>query len=113
MTAETKWPAGPYYFLEAGNTEAAGNAGRPLTICSDVDDTDLANVYSADDSTVETTREQAVALAHLFAAAPELYAALDSVMREIVGTKFRGNTFAEEATINEVWAAIKKARGEQ
>lgn len=61
-------------FLEEGRTEEDGNAGRPLTIASD--DADIANVFSRDDATISTTREEAIAYARLIAAAPELLEAL-------------------------------------
>jgi len=60
----------PWRFLEDGDTECEGNAGRPLTIASD--DDDLAEVFSSDDATVKTSREQAIANARLIAHAPDL-----------------------------------------
>ena len=113
MSAETKWPAGPYEFLEANEPDARFHAGKPFTICRSETLDDLANVYSEDDSTVYTTREQAVALAHLFSASPDLYAALGSVMREIVGEHYRGSNDAEAKVVTDAWAALAKARGEQ
>ena len=52
--------------------------GKPLVIC-DERDNDLAEVYSADDSTVDTTREQAVAAARLFVASPRMLETLREV----------------------------------
>ena len=43
----------------------------------------------------------------------DLYAALDSVMREIVGDDFEGNTETERKVVSDAWAALRKARGEQ
>ena len=70
---------GPWTFLEQEDTESVGNAGGPLTICGPAND-DLANVYSSDDSTVSIPREQAIANAHLISAAPEMLAALESMV---------------------------------
>ena len=66
-------------FLEAGDTEAVGNACRPLTIC-DQHNNDLANIYSSDDTTTSVARDEAIAYAHLFAAAPKLLWALEALV---------------------------------
>lgn len=66
---------GPWEFLEAGDTESEFNVGRALTISEgSAPHNDIANVYSCSDATVSITREQAIANAHLIAAAPNLLA---------------------------------------
>ena len=52
--------------------------GKPFVIC-DERDNDIAEVYSADDSTVDTSRGQAGAIAKLFAAAPQMLATLKEI----------------------------------
>jgi hypothetical protein len=70
---------GPLEFLELGHTEEPHNRFKPLTICEGRENgDDIANVYSADDSTVSITREQAIGNARLLAAA---YNAFDSAAR--------------------------------
>jgi hypothetical protein len=101
MSSETKWPKGPYHFLEADGHDLPFNADQPLTIWSVETENDLANVFSCDDSTVSTTREEAVALSHLFAAAPELYAALYGLMH------------GHDGAIEAGRSALSKARGEK
>ena len=71
--------------LEDGETEAEWNAGRPLTIC--VGNEDLASVYSADDSTVDIPRGQAVLAAKMMAAAPELAAALEAMVDTLLADR--------------------------
>ena len=71
----------PWTFLEAGNPDAAWNAGRPLTIAAGGDD--LCAIYSADDSTVSTPRADAIRAAHLIAAAPELAMTLEMLVDTI------------------------------
>lgn len=66
---------GPWHFLEERRTESEHNAGVALTIASPAFD-DLAAVFSMDDSTVNTPREEAIANARLIAAAPDMAAAL-------------------------------------
>lgn len=63
---------GPWRFLEEGWAESMHGRCEPLTICSR-NNVDLAIVFSADDSTVSTTREQAIANARLIATAPTMY----------------------------------------
>jgi hypothetical protein len=64
---------GPWEFVEAGRTEEEYNVARPLTIGEVAwPHNDIANVFSADDSTVSITREQAVANAALIARACNL-----------------------------------------
>src|ERR1017187_7243012 len=61
---------GPLEFLEAGRTEQGINRGSLLTITeAGGARNDVANVYSADDSTVSITREEAIGHARLLTAA--------------------------------------------
>ena len=72
----------PFLWLEADDHDEPHRAGRPLTIC-DTYDNDVAEIYSREDATVSTTREQAIAIARLFAAAPDLVAALKLAERHL------------------------------
>ena len=99
-----KHTPGPWTFLEADNHEDEVNDGRPLTICTPNND-DLANVYSSDDSTVNIPRAEAVANAHLIAAAPDLLDAL----RELLGVCTQPTQQAARARA--VIAALDAVRG--
>lgn len=111
---------GPWRFLEGGNSEEEFNRCRPLTICGGNND-DLANVYSADDSTVSITREQANANAQLIAASPDLLEALNAASGFLLNAKIDLETGASKQTaintieggLKIVRAAIAKATGEQ
>lgn len=98
---------GPWRFLEGNDYDEGANVGRPLTVCGGNND-DLVNVYSADDSTVSVSREEAVANAHLIAAAPELYEALSHLL-VIAGFPI---TDSQSAIFNRARTALRKARGE-
>jgi hypothetical protein len=107
--SEAKHTPGPWVFLEDGRTETPENACEPLTICCPKAD-DLANVYSNDDATVNITRAEAVANAHLISAAPELLEALIALRRaELEDMDSDKDIFAlrEQAE-----AAIRKATGQ-
>src|SRR5271154_2580230 len=72
---------GPLEFLELGRTEEPHNRCKPLTICEGRENgDDIANLYSSDDATVSTTREQAIGKARLLAAA---YNAFDSAAKKL------------------------------
>src|ERR1700735_3894767 len=71
---------GPLEFLERDATEDIWNRGEPLTLADMGTRNDVANVFSADDSSVSITREQAVGNARLLAAA---YNAFDSAARAL------------------------------
>jgi hypothetical protein len=43
----------------------------------------------------------------------ELYAALDDVMREIVGERFKGSTETEREIVQAAWDVLERARQEQ
>lgn len=106
MSAHTK---GPWYWLEADNGED-GYGGDPLTIAGP-DNTDLAIVFSDEDSTVATTREEAIANARLIAAAPELLEALAGMV-----SIYDSVTSGQERELREEWlpkarAVIAKATG--
>ena len=80
MTQPTHTP-GPLEFLEAGRTEQGINRANPLTITEAAGGRDVvANIYSADDSTVSITREEAIGNARLLAAA---YNAFDSAAAKL------------------------------
>jgi hypothetical protein len=73
--------AAEWRLLEAGETEEEWNACHPLTICAGLED--LATVYSEEDSTVNISRQDAIRAAYLFAAAPDLEAALDALVTSL------------------------------
>ena len=100
---EPRFTPGPWEFLEAYSHDDEYSASRPLTVCSDSND-DLANVFSSNDSTVSIARDQAIANAHLIAAAPDLYEALAVVVQEW------GRPYSPDW--NRARAALAKARGE-
>lgn len=70
MTRKENHTPGPWEFLEADDPNGEFNACRPLTISGGGDD--LAHVFSADDATVDISRDEAIANAHLIARAPAL-----------------------------------------
>lgn len=119
--SETKFTPGPWDFLEAHNRDDEWSMSKPLTICGG-DNDDLANIYSADDSLVSITREQAIANAHLIAAAPELYATLEPFARkadefaddetdDLPATYENGELFSV-GDFRRARAALRKARGD-
>jgi hypothetical protein len=54
---------GPLEFLERDGTEDIWNRGEPLTIADVEGNNDVANVFSADDSSVSISRERAIGVA--------------------------------------------------
>ena len=100
---EPKFTPGPWEFLEADDPNGEYNACRPLTISGGGDD--LANIYSADDATVDITRDAAIANARLIAAAPDLLAAL-----KLVRNWGRVEDLAQ-SEVASIDAAIAKAEG--
>jgi hypothetical protein len=84
----------PFRFLEEGCSEEPGNYCSCLTIC-DAANNDVANVYSKDDTTVDITREEAIATARLFAAAPDLLTCLKETLA--YATRHEKGDFADRA----------------
>ena len=110
--SETRFTPGPWRFLEGKDYDEGANVGRPLTVCGGNND-DLANVYSADDSTVSVSRAEAVANAHLIAAAPDLYEALELLLAtpEIADADPRDKDEETQIAERKARAALRKARG--
>jgi hypothetical protein len=111
--SEPKFTPGPWHFLEAHSHNDEWSRDKPLTICDEKRDDDLANVFSADDSTVLTTREEAIANAHLIAAAPDLYHALTKArefIRHLTPREDHLGDMAKDAAIA-ADAALAKAIG--
>ncbi len=77
----------PFRLLEEGDEESL-NGNRSLTIADAVDN-DVAVIFSANDATVSTTREQAIAIARLFAAAPDLADALEATAEALDAARGR------------------------
>ena len=90
---ETKWTKGPWNLVWWGNEQYP----YPLSILADGD-----GAWIARDGTVSS-----VANAHLIAAAPDLYAALDGLI-----APGDGGVFATRNLIDAAKAALAKARGE-
>lgn len=77
--AKASHTPGPWRFLEEGDTESKYNRGKPLTVSGGPEADDLVNVYSRDDATTTISRSEAIANAHLIAAAPDLLAELQRI----------------------------------
>lgn len=78
--------------------------GCSIVVSGGSNNDDLAEFFYADESTVKTTRAQALANAHLFKAAPMLLAALEGLVEEWEPEE--SDPFWDAAR-----AAIKVARG--
>lgn len=115
-----KHTPGPWTFIEA---DVLDDVDGPFTICDEAGN-DLATFYSVDDSTVTTTRGQAIANATMAAAAPELLDVLLAVIRygELgnadAGGKPSGNPMSKDVwqfprhMLTELKSAIAKAGGQ-
>jgi hypothetical protein len=109
-----------WHFLEDGETEAEGNAFRPLTIGDDKGN-DVASVYSADDATVDISRADAIANARLIAAAPEMLEALKAITAAFnvfrlkpegaPGSAVRAIQDMQISAMDDAHSAIAKAEG--
>jgi len=104
-----KGTAGPWRFLEEGDTESEYNIGKPLTICGGNDD-DLIDVFDNTNSTVSISRGEAIANARLVAAAPDLLAALKAAIEPTVDDEV--DAAERDAIYEQCVAAIKKAEGQ-
>lgn len=111
---ELKATPGPWVAV-ACNVRHSGGARRPIFDDgrwmilpeSDMERLPLAEVDSGDDHH-EPTRKQAEHDAHLIAAAPDLYEALEMVLEML-----DMDGFGKDAAIDVAHAALAKARGEQ
>lgn len=108
---ETKWPPGPWRAGISGRAAYAehGEDGQLEVAIIPSADFDAAVVYSK-----KPRLQDPEPIAHLIAAAPELYDALDAIVSQIsamqaIGDKTRldGSTYLTKAR-----AALAKARGE-
>ena len=108
---ETRWTKGPWTVSD-GEHEAGVVTGR--TVHFGVDRGPSFDIFDAGDSPHETVDDEWMANAHLIAAAPDLYEALERVLLDI-------DFMVEDGTITDVRediiytnarAALAKARGE-
>jgi hypothetical protein len=104
----SKHTTGPWAFVEEGCTEDDGNRCRPLTICGPSHD-DLVNVYSSDDATVSIPRSEAIANAHLIAAAPDML----QTLRDLDGWMDNSGFTDEHPWRISIRAAIAAATGSE
>lgn len=76
---ETKSPTS-LRWIDADDWQATAERGQCFTLC-DAAGNDIADVYHNNHATVSTTPEQAAAYCRLFAAAPDMAAALRDVLQ--------------------------------
>jgi hypothetical protein len=119
--SEPAFTPGPWHFLEAHNHDDEWSKDHPLTICDEKNSEDLANVFSADDSTVSVSRKEAIANAFLIASSPDLYAvakAADEFVSAILEKRGEMNDAAYPAglqalpLLKQIRAALGKVEGE-
>lgn len=104
---QTKWTSGPWFVCEKKTSKPQGMA------CVYAADDELRYIAECDDFGNVDVITDNVANAHLIAAAPDLYEALETITdRAECAKRFGGDKFNFGRMITKSRAALAKARGE-